>query len=143
MGLIRLIEQSPKAGPDATIAKTVALMAEENVGAIAVVEEDRVIGIFTERDLLRRVVVEGQDPATIPLSDVMSSPVHTVNDETSLSDAARLMRIHHMRYLPVLDEGGKYVGMLALRHVHNEIMRGLERRVHDLTTWLMTDSLGG
>jgi len=143
MGLIRLIQQSPKTGPDTTVAEAARVMAEGNVGSMAVVEGERIVGIFTERDLMRRVVVEGLDPANTPLGEVMTSPVHSVTDETSIREATRLMRTHHMRHLPVVDDDGDYVGMLALRHLHNEIMLGLERRVHDLTTWLMDDSLGG
>lgn len=143
MGLIRLIEESPKTGPDTTVAEAARIMAEGNVGSMAIVEGSRIVGIFTERDLMRRVVVKGKDAAATPLSEVMTSPVHTVTDDTSIRDAAALMRRHHMRHLPVLDESGDYVGMLALRYLHNEIMRGLERQVHDLETWLMDDSLGG
>jgi CBS domain-containing protein len=143
MGLSRLIEERPRSTPDTTVADAVSVMAQGNVGSTAILEDDRVIGIFTERDVVCRVVLKGRDPATTPLKDVMTSPVHSVVDGTSLRDATTMMRRHHMRHLPVVDADGKYLGMLALRHVHNEIMRGLERRVHDLTTWLMDDALGG
>jgi len=143
MGLRRLIEESPKTGPDTTVAEAARIMSQGNVGSMAVVEGKRIVGIFTERDLMRRVVVEGLDPAATALRDVMTSPVYSVTDETSIQEATRLMRQHHMRHLPVVDDNGDYVGMLALRYLHNEIMLGLERRVHDLTTWLMDDSLGG
>lgn len=143
MGLIRLIEESPKTGPDTTVAEAARMMTSFNDGSMAVVEGSRIVGIFTERDLMRRVVVEGLDPASTPLSEVMTSPVFSVTDETSIREATKMMRTHHIRHLPVVDERGDYVGMLALRYLHNEIMLGLERRVHDLTTWLMDDSLGG
>lgn len=143
MGLSKLIDESPKTGPETTVAEAVKQMSQGNVGSMAIMDGDKIVGIFTERDLMRRVVGEGKDPATTTLKEVMTSPVYSVTDDTSLTVATDLMRKHHMRHLPVLDADGNYVGMLALRHLHNEIMRGLERRVHDLTTWLMADSLGG
>ncbi len=143
MSLMKLLEASPKAGPDTTVADAVQQMTKGNVGSMAIIENDKIVGIFTARDLMRRVVAAGLDPSATPLREVMTSPVHTVVDETSLTEAAELMRRYRFRHLPVLDAKGDYEGMLALHQLHNEIMRGLERRVHDLTTWLMADSLGG
>ena len=73
MGLVRLIKDSPKTTPDTTVAEAVRIMVRANRGSMAIVNEHRIVGIFTERDLMKRIVHEGRDPTGIPLGEVMTT----------------------------------------------------------------------
>jgi CBS domain-containing protein len=143
MGLLRLAQKTPEVGPEDTVAGAVRVMTEDRVGAIAVTEGRKIVGIFTERDLMRRVVYEGKDPATTLVRDAMTKPVWTVKDSTTVAQAANLMRTHHIRHLAILDENGDLVGMVALRYLLYDLLQDLERKVDSLEGYLMADSLGG
>jgi len=118
-------------------------MTERQVGAAAVVEGARVVGVVTERDVMQRVVAAGGDPATLRVRDIMSSPVHAIGVKTTVADAAELMRRHHIRHLVVLDDNDSLVGMLALRYLLYDLMDDLERNVGDLLGYIMADGPGG
>src|SRR5262245_20582374 len=108
MGHIRLGTKQPlTVAPDVTLQAAARAMADRNVGAAGVVENDRLVGIITERDVLRRVVAEGRDPLRASVADVMSSPVVSVALHTSVANAATIMRSNHIRHLAVLDAEGK------------------------------------
>jgi CBS domain-containing protein len=118
-------------------------MSDRNVGAAGVVESDQLVGIITERDVLRRVVAEGRDPMAIRVADVMSSPVVSVRLNASVADAAAIMRRHHIRHLAALDADGKLAGILALQYVLYDMLDDFERNVGDLLGFIMADSPGG
>ena len=103
MGLLQLAQETPEVLPDTFVLDAVALMAKRRVGAIVVTSPEdigrKVVGVFTERDLMRRVVNERRDPATTRIAEVMTTPVRTVSDDTSVAEAASLMRQHHIRHL--------------------------------------------
>ena len=144
MGHIRLgVKQPLTVAPGVTVHAAARAMTDRNVGAGGVVEHDRLVGIITERDVLRRVVADGRDPMGARVADVMSSPVISVALNTSVADAATIMRSHHIRHLAVLDAGGKLVGILALQYVLYDMLDDLERNVGDLLGFLMADSPGG
>jgi CBS domain-containing protein len=118
-------------------------MTDRKVGAAGVVENDRLVGIITERDVLRRVVAAGGDPMDARVADVMSSPVISVALNTPVADAATIMRSNHIRHLAVLDDNGKVVGILALPYVLYDMLDDLERNVGELLGFIMADSPGG
>src|SRR5262245_27777493 len=115
MGLARLGKMPPQVPPRVSVAEAVRTMVEHRVGAIVVMEAGGVLGVFTERDLMTRVVAPGKDPGTTPIGEVMTRNVYKVPDETSVAAAATLMRTNHIRHLPVIDDHGKLVAMVALR----------------------------
>jgi CBS domain-containing protein len=95
-------------------------MDARNVGAVLVTDtQGRLVGIFTERDLLRRVVAQGRDPRTTVVADVMTVDPDTVGPRQPAVDALRLMREGQYRHLPVLD-GGRIVGVLSQRDFYGE-----------------------
>jgi CBS domain-containing protein len=104
------------ADPSATVLDAVRRMVEHGIGGLPVVERDAIVGIFTERDLLRRVVGEGRDPAATPVHDVMTSPVLVCRPETPIEECAALMTNRRLRHLPVIGDGG-LVGMLTIGDV--------------------------
>ncbi len=102
------------AAPTSTVLEVSKLMTEANVGSIIIREEGRVLGIFTERDLLRRVVARGKDPSALPVAEVMSSPVkHCRLDDTIAQCAERLVD-SHIRHLAVIEDGA-LIGLIGLR----------------------------
>src|SRR4051794_35706611 len=90
-------------GPAATVVEAALLMNEHKVGSLVVVEGDRVVGMFTERDVLRRVVGERRDPETPPVREVMSANVVCCTPDTSVDEARGVMRDRRIRHLPVAD----------------------------------------
>jgi CBS domain-containing protein len=143
MGLLRLTHERPETTPEVSVRETVQLMADAQIGAIAVREGAAIIGVFTERDLLKRVIAEGLDPDGTAVRDVMTTDIVTVFDTTSVAAAAAAMRTHRMRHLVVVDRSGNYLGMLAQRHLLYDLMTDLEAKVGDLTGYLMSDARGG
>lgn len=107
-------------------------MDARNVASILVIDAgERLLGIFTERDLLRRVVSAGRDPDKTAISDVMTSKPHTVGPDTSALQAMRVMQEHHIRHLPVV-QGDHAIGVLSIRDFLggelDEFKREQERR---------------
>lgn len=103
------------ASADAALSKVARLMVEHNVGSIPIVEKNsnKVIGVVTDRDIATRVVAEEKDPKQIKASDIMSSPVVTVKAEDNIEDVTRLMEKNMIRRVPVVDEMGNCMGMVA------------------------------
>ncbi|NBB96501.1 MAG: CBS domain-containing protein [Planctomycetes bacterium] len=101
---------------ETTVHESVRLMCEANVGSVIVKDGDAVEGIFTERDLLRRVVNTLKDPTTTPLGDVMSSPVRSVELGMDVRQCFRLMTELRVRHLAVMEQDA-LVGMISLRDV--------------------------
>ncbi len=144
MSLIRPGSRPPlTVTPEDTVVRAARAMTERRVGAAAVIEGTRVTGVVTERDVLQKVVAAGRDPETTRVRDIMSSPALSIGMNTSLTEAAALMRKHHIRHLVVVDERDALVGMLALRYLLYDLMDDMERKVGDLVGYLMTDGPGG
>jgi CBS domain-containing protein len=144
MGLIRLGNKPPlTVAPEDTVVRAARAMVERGVGAATVLAGAVIVGVMTERDVMKKVVAADRDPNVIRVRDIMSSPVLSVNLNTSVADAAKLMREHHIRHLVVLDEHEKLAGMLALRYLLYDLMDDLERNVGELMGHIMIDGPGG
>ncbi len=101
-------------GPQATVSQAAQLIAANHVGAVLVVQDDQLRGIFTASDAVRRVLARGLDPDRTPLAEVMSSPVRTVDPDATYGSALQLMHEYALRQLPVV-EAGKPIGVLCAR----------------------------
>ncbi len=100
--------------PNQTVFEAANYMVNCNVGAVPVLDDTKLVGIFSERDIMRRVVTEGRDPLTTRISEVMSTDVRMVEPSASSEEAMCLMQSHGVRHLPVCD-GRTLVGFLSLR----------------------------
>lgn len=100
--------------PHQTVFEAAGYMVERNVGAVPVLDGTKLVGIFSERDIMRRVVTEGRDPLTTRIAEVMSTDLRTVNPGATSEEAMCLMQTHGVRHLPVCD-GRTLVGFLSLR----------------------------
>ena len=111
--------------PSATVREAVALMAKRRIGAVPVVEEGRLLGIFTERDAIVRVIAEGRDPDTTRLGDVMTANPDTVKSSDAVLHALELMNEHNYRHLPVVDNG-KLVGVVSIRDLYRSVKEQMD-----------------
>ena len=144
MALLRIAHIPPPViDPNASVLDAVGVMARDRVGALAVVEKAVMRGIFTERDVMLRVVKLGRDPGATLVRDVMTAEVKTVNDATSLEDAIEVMLDGHLRHLPVIDGNGRILGMLSIRAILEEKMQDLSRAVDSLEQYMANDGPGG
>jgi CBS domain-containing protein len=143
MELLRMIQPSPEVGAETLVADVVHMMGTLKLGAAAITEGRRIRGIFTERDLMIRVVMAGRDPASTRVGEVMSSPVQTVPAESSVAEAAAIMRDAHIRHLAVVDGDGDLLGLVAQRYLLYRMLDQLETKVDDLEGYIMTDGAGG
>ncbi|MEM6782744.1 MAG: CBS domain-containing protein [Bacteroidota bacterium] len=100
--------------PTTTVLAAATTMVKHNVGATLVLDGDALVGIFTERDVARRVVVPGLDPATTLVSDVMTPKVVVVQADTSHNEVLRRMQEGHFRHVPIA-EGTTLVGVVSIR----------------------------
>jgi CBS domain-containing protein len=99
---------------DATVAEATRTMAEKNVGIVAVLEADRLIGVFSERDVVRRVINPGLDPASIPVEHVMTHDLVVADADEDYESAMLKMDQANIRHLPVVS-GGKLLSMISIR----------------------------
>ncbi len=143
MGLNRLSHERPEVTPDVSVRETARIMAESHIGAIAVRKGASIVGVFSERDLMKRVVAEGRDPAATRVGDVMNTDIVKVYDADSVETAASAMRSHHVRHAVIVDRAEHYLALLSERHLLYDVMNALEAKVGDLTGYIMTDGPGG
>lgn len=99
-----------------TVLDTVRAMVERNIGAVPVIHQGKLVGIFSERDLMSRVVAKGRDPLTTCMAEVMTDDPLTINTNEDLENCLALMRRHGFRHLPVCHEG-QLVGVVSLRDI--------------------------
>jgi CBS domain-containing protein len=122
-----------KAAPGTSVLRATKLMAQKNVGAVMVIDGEQLVGIFTERDVVFRVVACGLDPAKTPLADVMTAKPFTIDPDKPFGYALLLMHEKGFRHLPVL-EGGKPIGIVSARSAMDpdleEFVSEAQRREH-------------
>ena len=113
-GIREVMSSNPSAiEADKSVADAAKLMRDEDVGLAPVVDGDRLVGTLTDRDITVRVVAEGKDPQSTTVREVASTDLVTVDPEQDLDEAVRLMAQHQVRRLPVVEEDGRLVGVVA------------------------------
>ncbi|MCC7370507.1 MAG: CBS domain-containing protein [Chloroflexi bacterium] len=100
--------------PNATVADAAALMRQLDVGGLPVCDGSRLIGMVTDRDIAIRSAADGHDPHLTPVRDIMSSGVAWATEDDPVEEAARIMREHRIRRLPIVDERHSLVGVVSL-----------------------------
>ena len=129
--------------PETSIQDAARQMVDTGVGAAAVVEDNKLIGILTERDLLVKVTAAGVNPEKTLVKDQMSTDVHTVRPDATRRAAASTMMDQHCRHLPITEEDGTVLGMLSIRHLHRDQLRKLKYEVQSLESYIGADGPGG
>jgi len=143
MHILRLCNhESVTVTPEATVAEAIKLMLKRRIGAVVVVNGKLVQGIFTERDVLKKVALSGRDPAKTLVSEVMSSPVQNATPKTTPGEALAMMLKYHFRHLPVVDLKGRLKGVLSIRDLMHEQMQEIQRQHDSLEHYVSTERLG-
>ena len=125
-------------GPNATVIDAIRLMDEKNVGALPVVDNGTLVGIVSERDYTRKVIVKGRSSKGTPVSDIMTKELLTVNPGESVAECMRIMTEKRVRHLPVL-EGTKLVGILSIGDVVNWLMSALKETIDNLERYSLAE----
>jgi CBS domain-containing protein len=144
MGLLR-IARTPlvTVRPDATVMEAVRTMDIESIGAVVVAQGDALIGMFSERDLMLRVVSARRDPEQTLVRDVMTSPVATIDRDSTVDDALKLMLDKHIRHLPIADRDGRLAGMISMRSLLHDKVEELTDQLDSLEAYFTADGCGG
>jgi CBS domain-containing protein len=142
--LLRLSHRPPiVVSPNATVLSAVELMSSNKVGAIGVVDDEKLVGIFTERDLMERVVMKVAEPSKTTIGDVMTSPVESVHSSDDPERALERMIDRHIRHLPVTDDSNRILGMLSIRNLLQDQLEKARREAESLEAFLTADGPGG
>ena len=142
--LLRNSSRPPITVPEtSTVLEAIKTMVKERIGAVVVMKGKRMTGIFSERDVLDKIVLARRDPAATPVSAVMTSEVLSIPAPGDEAVAASTMAAHHIRHLPILDHTKRVVGMVSLRHVMEERIADLEHEVNVLEAYLGYDGVSG
>jgi CBS domain-containing protein len=145
MSVLELCDREIAAvGLDATVAEAIHKMLDHHVGAVAVVDSEyRVAGIFTERDVLRKMSLTRLDPQTTSIRDLMTTPVEMATLSTGPGEALSTMLERHFRHLPVADESGRLLGILSIRNLLEWRVDDLSRELESLEQYVSNDGPGG
>ena len=136
MGLLR-IARTPlvTVTPQTTVMEAVCTMDQQSIGAVAVTDGNVLVGMFSERDLMIRVVIEGLQPDTTPVGRVMSTNISTVDEAATLEDAMESMKAHGCRHLPVMRDA-KVVGFLSMRDLMNHELAHKTEELHHMRAYI-------
>jgi CBS domain-containing protein len=145
MNLLQLCDPEAAAVPvEASVADAIRKMLDHHVGAVGIVDrEGRVAGIFTERDVLRKMSLTKLDPESTPVRDLMTTTVEMATQETGPGEAMATMVERHFRHLPVADNNGKLLGILSIRNLLEWRIDGLTQELDSLEQYVSNDGPGG
>jgi CBS domain-containing protein len=121
--------------PTATVLEAVRRMNDQGIGALLVTRGGAPVGIFTERDILRRVIARGLDPSTTPLGEVMTREMFVVSPTVTVGEAMAIITAKRIRHLPVV-ENGKLVGLVSSGDLTRWVSRGRENEIQQLVEFI-------
>ena len=133
----------PTVTVEATVLEAVWSMQNARTGATAVLEGEQLVGIFSERDVMLRVVAAQRDAAATKVQQVMTSPVKSVTEEQDAGDALELMVSNHVRHLPILDDQGGLTGLISIRNLLQHHVEELADQLNSLESYFLADGPGG
>jgi len=119
-----------------TVLQALEIMAETNISAIIVTENNRAVGIFTERDYSRKCELKGLPAESTLVRDVMTEQIMTVTQKTSIDQCMKLMNQYHIRHLPVI-ENNTMVGMVSMRDVVDTLLSDRESTISGLENYIL------
>lgn len=122
-----------------SVANVARRMTDLRVGAILVLSGEDLRGVFSERDLMRRVVLERLDPETTPVAQVMSTALATIDELAAIEDAMELMQVQNCRHLPVM-RGSRVVAFLSMRDLMNFELAQKTEELHHMRAFIQTNT---
>ena len=123
-------------GIDATVLEGALLMNEHKIGSLVVIMDGRVVGMFTERDVLRRVVGEQRDPARTLVGEVMTTEVFCCTSQTSIDEARTVMKNRRVRHLPLVDDENRLQGLISIGDLNAYQADGQEHTIYLLQEYI-------
>ncbi len=121
--------------PEATVYDAIAMMDEKGVGALLVVGEEGLVGVISERDYARKVFLRGRSSKETLVSEIMSSPVITVTPDSRVDECLRLMLDHHVRHLPVMEQG-KLIGVVSIGDLVSSLISSQREAIEHLSAYI-------
>jgi CBS domain-containing protein len=123
------------AAPGTSVYDALKLMADKNIGALLVLEGERLAGIFSERDYARKVILKGKTSRELSVSEIMTTDVVSVRPDQTIVDCMELMTERHIRHLPVLD-AGRVVGLISIGDVVKNIISDQKDTINHLEDYI-------
>lgn len=121
--------------PDDTVLDAIRVMAEKNIGAVVVMTDDAMIGIMSERDYARKVIVKGRASDATPVADIMTSDVLTTGESETVNNCMGMMTERKIRHLPVVDDG-RVVGMISIGDLVEAIIADQQEEIEQLEHYI-------
>lgn len=122
--------------PSATVYEAAVLMNEHKIGALVVLYQERLVGIITERDIMRKIVAQRRDPAETPVEEVMTSEVVCGRVNTSFEEARGVMANRRIRHLPVVDDDDRLLGLISIGDLNAYQSTSQERTIYLLHEYI-------
>jgi len=123
-------------GPEAKVLEALELMAKKGLGALVVLENDEIVGIMSERDYARKIMLMGRQSQDTPVKDIMTREVYGVHDGTTAEECMALMTDKHIRHLPVCKEG-KLAGIISIGDVVKAVITDQKVKIENLENYIM------
>ncbi len=121
--------------PEAPVLEAIQMMADEHIGALLVMREDAIAGICSERDYARKVILRGRSSGETEVWEIMSSPVLSVGPDDTINGCMRLMTNHHIRHLPVIEDGVA-TGMLSIGDLVKAVIEDQQQEIDQLKQYV-------
>ena len=125
----------------ATVFDAISLMAERNIGALPVLQQDRLVGMISERDYTRKVMLKGRTSKDTLVGEIMTRDPRTVGPESTVNECMEIMTEHRVRHLPVVEDG-KLVGLLSIGDLVKWIMSAQTATIEHLTRYVFGEQVG-
>jgi CBS domain-containing protein len=122
-------------GPEDPVLEAIRLMADRHVGALLVMKGDELVGIVSERDYARKVILLGRSSSATPVWQIMSSPVHTVRQDETVDSCMRIMTERRIRHLPVVEQG-RVVGMISIGDLVKAVIQDQQHTIEQLESYI-------
>lgn len=121
--------------PSATVFDAIQMMSDKNIGALLVIEAERLLGVLTERDYTRKIALKGKSSKQTAVREILSGEIVSASPENTVEDCMRLMTEHRVRHLPVLD-GHRIAGIISIGDLVNWIISAQSNTIHQLQTYI-------